>query len=261
LSKEALEAALAQNSEFLPSGSAESGLVFRSVVPVTMIDYPGKLAYTVCTLGCNFRCPICHNRELALGLTDGLPEYSVSTVLAEIEGKGGWVDGICITGGEPLLQPGLRAALKRFRDAGLGVKIDTNGSFPAELKALLDDEVVDYVAMDVKAPLTEAEYARSTGVSMQSWLARIEESIAIIKSSGVEYEFRTVCVPGMHSPESISRIAERLVRCSRYVLSAFRPMNTLDPAFEQVLPPTTGEMDAYLRAARVHLPAATIGHE
>ncbi len=251
----------ALKTELLPSGCAEPGLVFRSIVPVTMIDYPGKLAYTVCTLGCNFRCPICHNRELALGLTDGLPEYGVSTVLAEIEGKDGWVDGICITGGEPLLQPGLSAAIERFRDAGLAVKVDTNGSFPAELRKLLDEGLVDYVAMDVKAPLTTEEYSRSAGVSMQSWLAGVEDSIAIIKSSGVDYEFRTVCVPGMHSPESISRIAEQLAPCSRYVLSAFRPMNTLDPAFEEVLAPTTGEMDACLRAARVHLPAATIGHK
>ncbi len=256
-----MKAPAAQKVDSLRAGGAKPDLVFRSVLPVTMVDFPGKLAYTVYTMGCNFRCPICHNRELALSLSDGLPEHDVSWVLGEIEKKDGWVDGVCVTGGEPLLHPGLRSGLESFKGAGLAVKLDTNGSFPAELKKLLGSEIVDYVAMDVKAPLTEEEYSRAAGVPMNRWLESLKASVEVIKASGVEHEFRTVCVPGLHSPESIARIAEDLAPCSKYVLSAFRPVNTLDPEYEQVPAPTPAEMSGYLQAARAHLPAASIGHE
>lgn len=243
-----------------PLESAMSEVVFHSVLPVTMLDFPGKLAYTVCTAGCNFRCPICHNRELALSLTEGMPEISVSSVIEEIENRDGWIDGVCITGGEPLLQPGLREAIERFRAAGLAVKLDTNGALPQRLGELLDDKVLDYVAMDIKAPLAAEEYSVASGVEMKDWLGYLEESVERIKLSGIEYEFRTVCVPGMHTPESISRIAERLKPCDRYTLGAFRPMNTLDPEYERKPGPTLTEMDGYLGAARRHLPATTIGN-
>jgi pyruvate formate lyase activating enzyme len=230
--------------------------VFRSVVPVTMLDFPGKLAYTVYTAGCNFRCPICHNRELALGLTGALPEYGIPWLLDEIGRKDGWIDGICVTGGEPLLHRSLRPALESFKGAGLAVKLDTNGSFPQELEELLHSGLVDYVAMDVKAPLAEDEYSKAAGVPMRRWLDRLRASVQIIKASGLEYEFRTVCVPKLHSPESVGRIAEALSPCSRYILRAFRPVNTLDPEYEQVPAPTPGEMSACLEAARRHVPHA-----
>jgi len=258
--EDVLKTSSAQKADSLPAGGAGPDLVFHSVLPVTMVDYPGKLAYTVYTMGCNFRCPICHNRELALGLTDGLPEHDVPTVLAEIEKKSGWVDGVCVTGGEPLLHPGLRSGLELLKGAGLAVKLDTNGSFPEKLEELLRSGLVDYVAMDVKAPLTEEDYSKAAGVPMGRWLGKLTESVGIIKASGAEYEFRTVCVPGLHSPESIARIAEDIAPCSRYILRAFRPVNTLDPEYEQVPPPTTEEMSAYLEAARKHAPQACIDH-
>ena len=254
-----LKAPSAQKADPRPAGGAGSGLVFRSVLPVTMVDYPGKLAYTVYTMGCNFRCPICHNRELALSLADGLPEYDVPAVLADIEKKDGWVDGICVTGGEPLLHADIDRVLRQFKGEGLAVKLDTNGSFPERLGELIDAGLVDYVAMDVKAPLTEEDYSEAAGVPIDRWLDRLKASVEIIKASGVEYEFRTVCVPGLHSPESIARTAEDIAPCSRYILRAFRPVNTLDPAYEQVTPPTTGEMSAYLEAARKHVPNAEEG--
>jgi pyruvate formate lyase activating enzyme len=259
--EDAPKAAAARQAD--PTQAEREGpeLVFRSVLPVTMVDYPGKLAYTVYTMGCNFRCPICHNRELALSLGDGLPEHDVPWVLGEIEKKGGWVDGICVTGGEPLLHPGLRSGLESLKGAGLAVKLDTNGSFPEKLEKLLEGGLVDCVAMDVKAPLTEEEYSKAAGVPMGRWLDSLKASVEVIKSSGVEYEFRTVCVPGLHSPESVARIAEGLAPCDRYVLRAFRPVNTLDPEYEKVLAPTPDEMSSYLQAARAHLPAASTGSD
>ena len=167
----------------------------------------------------------------------------------------------------------------------LAVKLDTNGCFPERLKELLDAGLVDYVAMDVKAPLTDEEYSKAAGVRAAKWLPKLKRSIETIKGSGVDYEFRTIClpvragnartqtgVPGLHSPEGIGRIARALVRtaadrtsareiapCRRYVLRAFRPVNTLGPEYERVPPPTEEEMRAFLDAARQHVPEAVVG--
>lgn len=254
-----MEASAPERTATSQPGTGHARFVFRGLVPVTMVDFPGKLALTAYTLGCNFRCPICHNRELALSLTDGLPEYDVPAVLAEVAKKAGWVDGICVTGGEPLLHARIDRVLRQFKDEGLAVKLDTNGSFPERLGELIDAGLIDYVAMDVKAPLDEESYSRAAGVPMGKWLGKLKESARIIKASGVEYEFRTICVPNLHSPESIARIAEDIAPCDRYILRAFRSVNTLDPDCEQVPRPTAGEMSAYLDAARKHVPNAEEG--
>ena len=240
-------------------GPTDAGLVFRGLVPFTMIDFPGRLAVTAYTMGCNFRCPICHNRELALSLTDGLPEYDVNAVLEVTRSREGWIEGVCVTGGEPLLQARIGPALARFQDEGLAVKLDTNGCFPERLKELLDAGLVDHVAMDVKASLTEQEYSKAAGVRTAKWLPKLRRSIEIIKRLRIDYEFRTICVPGLHSPEGIGRIAQEIAPCRRYVLRAFRPVNTLDPEYEKVPPPTEEEMRAFLDAAREHIPEAVVG--
>jgi len=234
------------------SGGVEQP-VFHGVVPFTMVDFPGKIALTAYTLGCNFRCPICHNRQLALSLADGLPKSGIEAVLEHVRSRRGWIDGVCVTGGEPLLHKWIKDALQRFKEEGLAVKLDTNGCFPDRLEECLSAGCVDYVAMDVKAPLTEAEYSKSAGVAMARWLPKLRKSMDIIKSSGVNYEFRTICVPGVHTPESIGEIAREISPCRRYVLRAFRPMNTLDPAYERVPPPTAEEMSACFAAAREHM--------
>jgi len=239
--------------------SESRGVVFRGLVPFTMVDFPGKLAVTVYAMGCNFRCPICHNRELALSLGDGLPKYDVDAVLDAVGGHGGWIEGVCVTGGEPLIQKGLAAALRRFKDEGLAVKLDTNGSFPDHLEEILKAGLVDYVAMDVKAALSEEEYSKSAGVPMKKWLPRVEASIETIKRSGVDHEFRTICLPGLHTLESIGDIARAISPCRRYVLRPFRPMNTLDPEYEKVASPTPEQMRAFLDAAREHVPGAVLG--
>jgi len=227
--------------------------VFHGVVPFTMVDFPGKIALTAYTIGCNLRCPICHNRQLALSLADGLPESGIEAALEHVRSRRGWIDGVCVTGGEPLLHKWIKDALQRFKEEGLAVKLDTNGCFPDRLKECLRAGCVDYVAMDVKAPLTETEYSESAGVPMARWLPKLRKSMDIIKSSDVDYEFRTICVPGVHTPEGIGEIAREISPCQRYVLRAFRPMNTLDPAYERVPPPTHAEMSACHEAASRHI--------
>jgi pyruvate formate lyase activating enzyme len=250
-------------------GSA--ALRFRGLITFTMVDFPGRLAMTAYTMGCNFRCPICHNRELALSLADRLPEYDVDAVLDAVRERDGWIEGICVTGGEPLLHAGTASALGRFKGEGLAVKLDTNGCFPDRLKELLDAGLVDYVAMDVKAPLTDEEYSKAAGVGAARWLPRLSSSMEIIKRSGVDHEFRTIClpvragnartqtgVPGFHSPEAIGRIARTIAPCRKYVLRAFRPVNTLDPEYEKVPAPTDDQMRAFLEAAREYVPGAVV---
>ena len=232
---------------------------FYGLIPSTLIDYPGHIATTVFTLGCNFRCPFCHNRELVLSVTDDLSKYSASEVLHEtVEGKDGWIDGICITGGEPLLSDAIKEVLEQFKAADFKVKLDTNGSFPKRLSSVIDEGLVDYVAMDVKAPFTEGEYSRAIGVPAGRWLSAIRESVDLLRETAIETEFRTTCVPGLHTPETIERMARDIAPCKRYSLQRFRPQNTLDPAYEQVPETKSGEMEKLLQAARQHIPDAQI---
>lgn len=226
---------------------------FRGFVPLTMIDYPGKLAFTAYTMGCNFRCPICHNPELALSKGRDLPSYTVEYLLEWVSHREGWIDGVCVTGGEPLLFPEIDGVLRCFKDAGLDVKLDTNGSFPERLSECLRAGLVDYVAMDVKAPLTEEGYGRAAGILMQKWLPKLRDSIRVIRDSGVDYEFRTICIPDMHTPGDIASIARDIAPCRRYILRAFRPQNTLDPECEKMAAPAGDQMNEYRCAALRHL--------
>ena len=134
----------------MPKEKTTCDLKFYGLIPSSLIDYPGIIAATVFTIGCNFRCPYCQNRELALAMKESLSEYPQSLILNRIAGNGAsWIDGVCITGGEPLLSSEIEAAIDPFKAAGLQVKVDTNGGFPKRLSALIDRGMIDYVAMDV----------------------------------------------------------------------------------------------------------------
>jgi len=232
---------------------------FHGLIPSTLIDYPGQIAATVFTMGCNFRCPYCHNRELALSMKESLSEYPLAAILDQIALAGhDWTDGICITGGEPLLSADIETAIREFRAAGLKVKVDTNGAFPKRLSALIDKDMIDYVAMDVKAPLTDTEYTKAAGVPAGRWLPGVRESVEILKAARIETEFRTTCVPGLHTPETMARLAGDIAPCERYSLQAFKPHNTLDPAYEQVRELRPEEMKELLEAARQYVPAAQL---
>jgi len=243
----------------MPQQKTNDEFTFYGLIGSTLIDYPGLIASTVFTLGCNFRCPYCQNRELALSVKDTLSEYPASLVLQHTaRDNNAWIDGICITGGEPLLSDKIETAIRKFKAAGLKVKVDTNGGFPKRLSALIDKDMIDYVAMDVKAPFTEEEYSKATGVPAERWLPAVRESVEILKAARIETEFRTTCVPGLHTPEAIERLARDIAPCRMYSLQKFRPHNTLDPSYEQVPEPKPQEMEELLEAARQHVPAAQL---
>ncbi len=183
--------------------------------------------------GCNFRCPYCHNADLALGGL-GLSTWPLSVILARLKQLRGWIDGVCVTGGEPTLQAGLPSILAVLREHGFRTKLDTNGSNPDMLRRLLNDGLVDYVAMDVKAPLNMFAYSQCTGGLAP--LRAVEESIGILIKSNVSHQFRTTVVPRLHTIEDILRLAEQLRGAMDYRLQNFNPGRTLDPSFQNEPP-------------------------
>lgn len=172
---------------------------------MTLLDFPGKVACTVFLHGCNYRCPFCHNAELLEGHPE--PLMTVEEFLAFLKKRVGLLDGVCVSGGEPTLSPALRDLLADIKELGYAVKLDTNGSRPAVLKALVAEDLVDYVAMDIKnAP---SRYAETCGASKVN-LAAIEESAAFLMSGAVESEFRTTVVSPLHDVASMEEMGRWL---------------------------------------------------
>ena len=182
----------------------------------TLLDFPGQLAAIVFTSGCNFRCPYCHNASLALGGGDPISE---DEVIDYLKLRRGVLDGVSISGGEPLLQKGLIPFILRIRELGLKVKLDTNGSMPSVLSGLLEDGLIDYVAMDIKG--SRQSYESCTGVEGVN-LMEVDKSIHLIMESGVDYEFRTTVTRELHSANDIADIAEWIKGAKRYYLQTFK---------------------------------------
>ena len=217
----------------------------------TLLDYPEHLAATIFTGGCNFRCPFCHNGNLVL--MQGM-ESEPGTVISEeevfshLKRRKGILQGVCITGGEPALAPDLAEFIGKIKELDYLVKLDTNGYRPEVLWKLLEAGLLDYVAMDVKA--SRENYANAAGVKNLD-LARIEESIAILKSSVIPYEFRTTVVRGIHEPEEFDAIGKWLAGSRAYFLQAFRESeNVIKEGFSAF---TKEEMEEMAQKARNYI--------
>lgn len=184
---------------------------------LTLLDYPGKVACTVFLSGCNLRCPFCHNPGLVLPEQSNGPGISETEVLSFLEQRKGKLDGVCVTGGEPTLQPGLPEFLKKLRELGYAIKLDTNGTNPGMLKALLQNGVLDYVAMDIKN--SPSRYAETCGgVDI---LSMVQESANLLLDGSVEYEFRTTVCKPLHTEKEMKEIGRWLRGAKRYFLQAF----------------------------------------
>lgn len=216
----------------------------RGWVRTSLLDYPEHISTVLFTGGCNLRCPPCHNADLVLRPGD-LPAVPEAEVLEHLARRAGLLDGVVLTGGEPAAQPDLLPFLRRLRPLGLAVKLDSNGFFPAVLEAALAEGLVDYVAMDVKAP--REKYPLLAGRPGLD-LAPLEQSIALLRASRVSYEFRTTVVPGLLTDEDVVAIARWLQGAPRYVLQQFRPLHTLDPALEEAVPYASARLQAMARA-------------
>lgn len=182
---------------------------------MTVLDYPGKIAATVFTYGCNLRCPFCHNASLVVDNSALLNENEIFAYLAR---RKGILDGVCVSGGEPLLQPDIEDVLLRIRSLGLSVKLDTNGTLPHRLADVIEKGLVDYVAMDVKN--SPQKYAETTGCERID-LDAVKESVQRLMHSGIPYEFRTTVVRELHAERDIEEIGRWLSGAEQYFLQGF----------------------------------------
>ena len=220
---------------------------------LTLLDFPGKTAATVFTGGCNFRCPFCHNALLVLPEEQPAP-FEEEEIFAYLRRRRGVLDGVVVTGGEPLLQSDIGAFLAKLKDLGFLVKLDTNGSNPARLKELLAAGLADYVAMDIKnAP---SAYAKTVGVPGVD-IGAIAASRDILMAGKVDFEFRTTLVRGLHTEDSVREMAQFIARGEKYYLQQFKNSGNLI-APDGLSAFTGEEMQKFAAICRTFVPATEI---
>ncbi len=203
----------------------------KGFLETSFVDWHGRVCAVIFLSGCNFRCPFCHNHTLVLA-PETLESFSFEEILQRLRHLKKWLGGICISGGEPTLHPDLAMMLKRIKEEGWAVKIDTNGTRPRLLEKLLNNGLVDMVSMDVKAPLEEKKYNRCAGGAVN--LKQIKASISILQNSGVRHEFRMTVLPRFHTKADVVKWAKDLggnggKGISRLKLQNFNPQSTMDP--------------------------------
>jgi pyruvate formate lyase activating enzyme len=201
-------------------------MIIAGLQHFSLIDYPGKICAIVFTQGCNFRCPYCHNPEL-VDPNRFQQTINYDTIFSFLEKRKGEIDAVEITGGEPTIQNDLEEFIQKIKDMGYLVKLDTNGSNSIILEQLISKNLIDYIAMDIKAPLKK--YKEITGVNVDT--KEIEKCINLITGSGIEYEFRTTWVNSLLSEKDILEIGKILKGAKRYILQEFIPSKTLDNRF------------------------------
>ena len=218
---------------------------------MTLLDFPGHVACTVFLGGCDFRCPFCHNFELVDGTAPAVMDDT--EFFAFLEKRHGLLDGVAITGGEPCLHPELPDFMRRVRQMGFGVKLDTNGHHPAMLRELLEEGLVDYVAMDIKN--SPEHYTRTVGLHVLD-LGPVRESVQLLMSGGTDYEFRTTVVEELHAEEDFRAIGEWIRGAKRYFLQPFTDRDTVP--FGGFHAPSEERLHTYASIMREFVPATAI---
>ena len=218
----------------------------------TLLDYPGHVAATIFTGGCNFCCPFCHNSDLVVNSTMS-PCISQEEIFAFLKKRKNVLSGICITGGEPTLQTNLSKFIKKVHSLGYKIKLDTNGYRPDVISSLLEDNLLDYIAMDIKAGLSN--YAKVSGIPNLD-TSKIKESISIIENSGIDYEFRTTVVKELHNRQDFLEISEMLSSSSSYFIQSFKDSgNILTPGLSSC---DTDTLNQYLAIVKNKLPFSSL---
>jgi len=205
---------------------------------VSLIDYPEKISSVIYTSPCNFRCPFCHNPDLIPANKGTMDE---ADVLDDIYDRREFIDGITLTGGEPLLQEQLVPFLEKIKNMGLLVKIDTNGYMPEKLGEMIKNRLVDYVAMDIKSSFEK--YSKATGIEIA--VNRIFKSIEVIMDSRIGYEFRTTAVPGLVEAEDFHKIGENIEGAFLYVIQQFENKNTFDKKYLDITPYPNRQLEEF----------------
>ena len=218
---------------------------------MTLLDFPGKVACTVFLGGCDFRCPFCHNFELADG--SARPVMDEAALMAFLEKRRGLLDGVAITGGEPCLRPDLPDLMRRIRGLGFAVKLDTNGTHPALLDGILREGLADYVAMDVKN--SPEKYARTAGLGELD-LTPIRRSVELLKAGGVDYEFRTTVVDELHEAADFEAIGAWIAGARRWFMQPFTDRDSVP--FEGLHAPSREKMEQWLAIMGRYVPESRL---
>ena len=226
-------------------------MMLHGLQKMTLLDFPGRVACTVFLGGCDFRCPFCHNYELADG--SARPVMDEAALMAFLEKRRGLLDGVAITGGEPCLRPDLPDLMRHIRGLGFAVKLDTNGTHPELLNAILREGLADYVAMDIKN--SPEKYARTAGLAELD-LTPIRRSVALLTAGNVDYEFRTTVVDELHDADDIEAIGAWIAGARRWFMQPFTDRDTVP--YGGLHAPSAEKMGAWLGIMRRYVPDSRI---
>ena len=220
---------------------------------VSLIDYPGEISSIIFLQGCNFKCPYCHNPELVDSKLFG-PCLQEKDVLEFLKTRIGKIDAVTITGGEPTIQNDLTPFIKRIKKMGFAVKLDSNGSRPEVIQKLLSEKLLDFIAMDIKAPLEKYEKIVRVLLKTDS----IKESIKIILKAKIPHEFRTTVVKSLHSENDILKIAQLISGARQYTLQKFVPAKTLDKKYLKAKPFSVDELEKIRKRLEKEIPIVKV---
>jgi pyruvate formate lyase activating enzyme len=225
--------------------------MIRAIIETSLVDWDGKITTVIFFDKCNFMCPFCQNWDLILH-AEKFPLITWEEIEKKLKKKEKWVDGVVLTGGEPLVfKEEVIDIAKKIKKCGIGVKIDTNGAYPERLELMIKEDLVDYVAMDIKAPL-DKRYDTAAGVHVD--LMKIKQSITLLMSNIVDYEFRTTCVPGIIDEHTIDEIGTVLNGARRWALQAYVPQNAYKKEYRKELPQNyTEQLQKFYTIAKHHV--------
>lgn len=214
----------------------------KGFIESSFLDWPGKICAVVFLPLCNFKCRYCHNADLVVQ-PDIYKDFDFQAILERLATMKGWIDGVCVSGGEPTLHAFLPEMLRAIKQAGFLTKLDTNGTHPEVLHALIEEQLVDYVAMDIKGALDEASYSSVT--QAPHWMEAVKSSIKILLTKKVDYEFRFTVVPGLHGTEDVYKVAQELNGAARLRIQNFNPSeNMLDASLRTTRPYPQTDIDS-----------------
>jgi len=226
----------------------------KGFVDLSLVDWEGKVASVVFLPRCNFRCPNCYNTQLVLH-SEKMQTIPFEEIHEYLKNNQGWIDGVAITGGEPTLHENLPTFCRTIKGLGFKVKLDTNGTNPKLIEHLIEQGLVDYIALDIKAPLTTEKYSKATNIDTKQLLEQVERTIEILMTGEVDYEFRTTVVPTIHEPKDIEQICTRIKGCKKYVLQNFKAnVEMINPALQTQKPFTQAQMQAFKETAAKIIP-------
>ena len=230
----------------------------KGFIEVSLVDWDGKVSSVVFFPGCNMRCPFCYNATLVLRPHE-MPTIRFKHVESRLRKNRGWIDGVVITGGEPTIHTELSSLCEKIKSLDLLVKVDTNGTNPHVIKELVKNRLIDYVAMDVKAPLTQERYSEAAGIDAGPLVENIEHTMNFLMTGEIEHEFRTTLVPTLHTREDVVKICQKIKNCKKYALQNFKSnVETINPSFKKLEPFTKKEMDSFLAEAKRLIPSAVL---